>query len=317
MPLIPQYYTHLQFRVIVQFRPRQKTDNSDDVFELEVSKRSTYDQFAARVAKHLSLTDPFKLRFFINTMGGDVPKHPIRRVSNATLQEIVTTNANQTGPLIVWYEKLDVSILELENMRTLSVTLLDGNLREKEVVPVMVLKTGKVGDLLAALKAKIPGVFPHRIYMVQQSRYVMDLSVDTPVGQINEYGIQLCVEVEKVPDEFQSSTASECKVIDVFHFHGNTTRTHSIPFQLPIFAGQTVKDILKRVQVRLGLSDKEVGSIRMALVQMPGGVAQYLDDLDEPLGSTILATHAIGLDHPDRSHHRRQAGVEKAIKIHG
>ena len=103
----------------------------------------------------------------------------------------------------------------------------------------------------------------------------------------------------------------------MFHFHGNTTRTHSIPFQLPIFAGQTVKDILKRVQVRLGLSDKEVGSIRMALVQMPGGVAQYLDDLDEPLGSTILATHAIGLDHPDRSHHRRQAGVEKAIKIHG
>ena len=128
----PQYYEYLQNRMELFFRPFPKKDEPrkpDEGFKLKISKRWSYDQVAAKVGAHLNV-DPFKIRFWANPTGGDVPKAIVKRVAGQTVQDIVLASFYNVTFVAFWYEILDVSILELETKRLLKVTWLDANLKE-------------------------------------------------------------------------------------------------------------------------------------------------------------------------------------------
>lgn len=308
---VVQYYQYLKNRFVVQFRPKNRIESSADrVFELEMSKQYSYDQFAARVAKELSITDPYKIRFMINQSGGDTPKSYLRGNQTSTMNEIISQNFYRTNysPLVFWYELLDVSILELENMRTMNVTLLDGHLREKDVLSLMVSKNGTIGDLSKAIETKNHNT-PLRIYLVSKNREIVELALTTPLSEISDYGSTICADMEQTPSQLIGSPNS--KMISFFHYHKDILRTHSIPFRMGVSPGMSVNELLKKIQQRL--AEKDVSKFVLSVVSSNGKV-RVLEDMDEKIGDVITANDSIGIDHPDRSA-RRNISFEKAIKI--
>jgi ubiquitin carboxyl-terminal hydrolase 7 len=103
--------------------------------------------------------------------------------------------------------------------------------------------------------------------------------------------------------------------VHVFHFARDPSRTHAVPFRVLIRPGETVADVKKRIQTRLGVNEKEFQKIKFGLVTH-GSRVNPLEDDDEVIGDrTWEAYDSIGLDHVDKSA-KRFGGFEKAIKIH-
>jgi hypothetical protein len=87
---------------------------------------------AAKIGSLLHV-DPFKLQFYVNPTGNDIPKQLIKRVPTQTLHEILHANYYSTAISAApcfWYEVLEVSVLVLETKRVLKLTLLNDCMKE-------------------------------------------------------------------------------------------------------------------------------------------------------------------------------------------
>ena len=125
---VKEFYDYLLNRVRVMFKPKHATDD-DSVFSLFLSRKMSYDQFAAKVGEHLNV-DPSHLRFTtINATTGR-SKALVRRVPNATLAGILVPSYNAYGNTqnqrgdALYFEVLEMSLSELEARKTLKVSLL-------------------------------------------------------------------------------------------------------------------------------------------------------------------------------------------------
>jgi ubiquitin carboxyl-terminal hydrolase 7 len=86
---------------------------------------------AYKVSEALGGWDPLKLRFTSSAGNNNAPKGIIKRALNQTVQEILHS-AYQNPVAMLYYEKLDVSIVELETKKSLKVTW-TGHLNKDEV----------------------------------------------------------------------------------------------------------------------------------------------------------------------------------------
>jgi ubiquitin carboxyl-terminal hydrolase 7 len=88
-------------------------------------------QMSARVAEFLGGLDPLKLRFTSANGTNGSAKGIIKRSLNQSVQEILHTTYG--SPLaVLFYEKLDISIIELETKKSLKV-IWTGALNKEEV----------------------------------------------------------------------------------------------------------------------------------------------------------------------------------------
>ncbi|CAG8800658.1 15911_t:CDS:2, partial [Cetraspora pellucida] len=85
-------------------------------FELVLNKKFTYDEVAKRVAAFLN-TDPLKLRFTTAHPTSGICKTVIKRVTNQTLSEMLQTTYLPNSANLLYYEMLDISIVELETKK--------------------------------------------------------------------------------------------------------------------------------------------------------------------------------------------------------
>ena len=121
------FYDYLCNRLTVRFSPKAPANREAETFELVLSKKMFYDQFAAKVGEHLK-ADPTHIRFYtINATTGNA-KTTVKPNLNMTLQHILTPQytyggANQV-PSALYFEVLDLSLSELETKRNLKVTWL-------------------------------------------------------------------------------------------------------------------------------------------------------------------------------------------------
>jgi ubiquitin carboxyl-terminal hydrolase 7 len=101
-------------------------------YPIELSKKSTYDQVATKLAEKLG-TDPLHIQFTSASMNGGIPKATIRRSTNLQLQEMLSTGYTHQGnnPHVIFYEKLDMSIVELESKRVIKVTWIGANMKDE------------------------------------------------------------------------------------------------------------------------------------------------------------------------------------------
>ena len=89
---------------------------------IQANKAASADeQMANRVGDYLK-HDPLKLRFTSSNPPNAAPKQVIKRALNQSVADITQTNYYSSHPnVIVYYEVLDISIIELETKKSLKV----------------------------------------------------------------------------------------------------------------------------------------------------------------------------------------------------
>jgi len=122
---------------------------------------------------------------------------------------------------------------------------------------------------------------------------------------------------EEVPREELEADDSD-KVISVFHFSKELSRTHGVPFKFVVKRGEKFADTKKRLQARLGVSDKEIAKYRFAIIQVSTfKQPSYIEDEDAIYEHQFAPEDVLGLDHVDKSGKTRAGAGEKAIVIRG
>ena len=109
---------------------------------------------AAKVAEQLGW-DPIKLRFTTTHATNGTPKSILKRSLNQSVAEIISPAYSAPATTIVLYEKLDVSIVELETKRSLKVIWTGIHNKEESTHPFLLPKTSSVHDLAVELSKHI------------------------------------------------------------------------------------------------------------------------------------------------------------------
>ncbi|CAG8566428.1 7948_t:CDS:10 [Funneliformis caledonium] len=286
---IIQFYESLTLRIVVSFKPKLKDRDPKPEFDL----------VAEQVAAHLR-TDPLKLRFTTAHSTSGTPKNVIKRTTNQTLSEMLQAYLTPSSHLL-FYEMLDISIVELETKKFFKVTWL-GNTEHK--IDIRLQKNAVVNDILEEILKKVTLSSPNariRLYEVMNHRIQRECIGTEPIEKIQEF---MTLYAEEIPQDELLADNND-RTIQVYHFTKEPLRTHGIPFKFVIKHGEVLVDTKRRLLNRLGMSEKDFARVRIAIV--PGtsySKPEYLED--------------DGLDHVDKTGRAgRVGGAEKALYIRG
>ncbi|KAH8927853.1 cysteine proteinase [Atractiella rhizophila] len=308
-----QFYDYFLNRVLVAFKPKLEDTNYPE-FELLLSKKNSYDQVATKVGEYLK-HDPMKLRFTTATSQG-VPKTVVKRQANMTLSEIIQPSYMSAASNLLFYELLDVSIIELETKRNLRITWMGSHNREEGVQQFLLPKTTSVSDLadqLAKVCKLSPGSGP-RIRVFETTSNNRQQKQYGPSELIRDIHPEAELFAEEIPeDEFMLDEAD--KVINVFHYTKEPSRPHGVPFRFVLKPGEPFSETKKRLQVRTGTSDKELAKMKFGIVMAaPFKQPSPISDEDVLYDHKWAVDDYLGLDHLDRT--TKRTG-EKAVVIKG
>ena len=131
-----EFYDYLLNRIIIKFSPRVPTDHEEDVFQIALSRKMSYDQFSTKVGEHLKV-DPTHIRFSTINATSNKPKSIVKRLQNQSLYQILSpqfgtyNSTNQRSDALL-FEVLDMSVSEMDTKKTLKVTWVSEGI-QKEV----------------------------------------------------------------------------------------------------------------------------------------------------------------------------------------
>lgn len=213
------FYDFLQNRVLIIFRPKFEEADAESEFSLVLSKKQTYDvvsnfkynihlnnqvahQMTARVGEHLR-HDPIKLRFTTTNPTSGAPKAILKRSLNQSIAEIMQPSYTSPTSTLILYEKLDVSIVELETKRSLKVTWTGIHNKEEGTHPFLLPKTSAIHDLADQLSRHItltPGGSGRiRIFEISKDgKTQKEFTSNDMIGNIPE-PVELYAEVNETP----------------------------------------------------------------------------------------------------------------------
>lgn len=109
---------------------------------------------SAKVGEHLR-HDPIKLRFTTTHPTNGTPKSVLKRSLNQSIAEIISPTYVNPQSTVILYEKLDVSIVELETKRSLKVIWTGIHNKEESTHPFLLPKTSMVHDLAEHLAKQV------------------------------------------------------------------------------------------------------------------------------------------------------------------
>ena len=314
---------------------------------------------SAKVGEHLR-HDPIKLRFTTTHATNGSPKSILKRSLNQSVAEIIspTNYVSPQATTVILYEKLDVSIVELETKRSLKVVWTGIHNKEESTHPFLLPKTSMIHDLADHLAKQVKlapgGTGKIRVFEVSKDgKTQKEFTGSEMIGNIPD-PVELYA--EEIPKEELEADDAD-KVISVFHFSKEVSRTHGVPFRFVIkpvsvladpHTGRCVTDVAhdlqnekfsdtkKRLQARIGVSDKDFAKYRFALIQQATfKQPSYIEDGEYSLPpelAIVLSTTSLddtiyehkfapedclGLDHIDKSGRTRTGAGEKAIVIKG
>ncbi|KAK7466969.1 ubiquitin-specific protease ubp15 [Stygiomarasmius scandens] len=310
------HYDFLQNRVMIIFRPKfEDPDHDHPEFNLVLSKKQNYDTMAARAGEYLR-HDPIKLRFTTTHASNGTAKSVLKRSLNQSISEIMAPY--YTTSTVILYEKLDVSIVELETKRSLKVIWTGIHNKEEGSYPFLLPKTSPIHELADNLAKQVTltpgGTGKIRIFEISRDgKTQKEFTGNEMIGNIPE-PVELYA--EEIPrEELEADDAD--KVIGVFHFSKELSRTHGVPFKFVVKRGEKFADTKKRLQARIGVSDKDLAKYRFALIQVSTfKQPSYIEDDDTIYEHQFAPEDVLGLDHVDKSGKTRTTG-EKAIVIRG
>ncbi|XP_056164532.1 ubiquitin C-terminal hydrolase 12-like isoform X1 [Syzygium oleosum] len=332
-PDVPAFMEYVHNRQVVRFRSLEKP--KEDEFSLELSKLHNYDDVVERVARHLGLNDPSKIRLTPHNCYSQQPKpQPIKYRGAEHLGDMLV-HYNQTSD-ILYYEVLDIPLPELQGLKTLKVAFHHATKDEVIIHSIRLPKQSTVGDVINDLKTKVDlshpstelrllEVFYHKIYKI--------FPLNEKIENINDQYWTL--RAEEIPEE-EKNLGPHDRLIHVYHFMKDTTQNQVMkseqvqnfgePFFLVIHEGETLSDIKIRIQKKLQVPDEEFAKWRFAFLSL--GRPEYLEDTE------VLSTRFqrrdvygaweqyLGLEHTDNAPKRSYAvnqnrhTFEKPVRIY-
>ncbi|KAJ6892679.1 ubiquitin carboxyl-terminal hydrolase 13-like isoform X1 [Populus alba x Populus x berolinensis] len=328
-PDVPSFLEYMHNRQVVRFRSLEKS--KEDEFCLELSKLHTYDDVVERVANHLGLDDPSKIRLTSHNCYSQQPKpQPIKYRGVDHLSDMLV-HYNQTSD-ILYYEVLDIPLPELQGLKTLKVAFHHATKDEVVIHTIRLPKQSTVGDVINDLKTKVElshpsaelrllEVFYHKIYKI--------FPHNEKIENINDQYWTL--RAEEIPEE-EKNLGPHDRLIHVYHFMKDTTQNQvqvqnfGEPFFLVIHEGEALADVKMRVQRKLQVPDEEFSKWKFAFLSL--GRPEYLQDSD--IVSNRFQRRDIygaweqylGLEHSDNAPKRSYAAnqnrhtFEKPVKIY-
>ncbi|GMI70096.1 ubiquitin-specific protease 12 [Hibiscus trionum] len=327
-PDIPSFLEYVHNRQVVRFRSLEKP--KEDEFSLELSKLNNYDDVVEKVAHHLGLGDPSKIRLTPHNCYSQQPKpQPIKYRGVEHLSDMLI-HYNQTSD-ILYYEVLDIPLPELQGLKTLKVAFHHATKDEVIIHTIRLPKQSTVGDVLDDLKTKVelshPGaelrlleVFYHKIYKI--------FPLNEKIENINDQYWTL--RAEEIPEE-EKNLGPHDRLIHVYHFMKDTAQNQQVqnfgePFFLVIREDEKLAEVKVRIQKRLQVPDEEFAKWKFAFLSL--GHPDYLQDSD--VVSTRFQRRDVygaweqylGLEHSDNAPKRSYAAnqnrhsYEKPVKIY-
>ncbi|XP_059435346.1 ubiquitin C-terminal hydrolase 12-like isoform X2 [Corylus avellana] len=328
-PDVPSFLEYVHNRQVVRFRSLEKP--KEDEFCLELSKLHTYDDVVERVAQHLSMDDPSKIRLTSHNCYSQQPKpQPIKYRGVEHLSDMLV-HYNQSSD-ILYYEVLDIPLPELQGLKTLKVAFHHATKEEVVIHTIRLPKQSTVGDVINDLKTKVElshpiaelrllEVFYHKIYKI--------FPLSEKIENINDQYWTL--RAEEIPEE-EKNLGPHDRLIHVYHFMKDTAQNQvqvqnfGEPFFLVIHEGETLAEVKVRVQKKLQVPDEEFSKWKFAFLSL--GRPEYL--LDSDIVSSRFQRRDVygaweqylGLEHTDNAPKRSYTAnqnrhtFEKPVKIY-
>ncbi|KAF9438450.1 hypothetical protein BGZ76_007843 [Entomortierella beljakovae] len=319
-PHAPQFYEYLHNRIIVEFRSKIESDAADagpQSFTIELSKKGTYDQVAAKLAEKLGV-DPLHIQFTVATGPFGAPKTPIMRSTAMVLLDMLGPGYVHSGekPSLIFYEKLDMSIVELESKRLIKLTWLGPTLKEETPYEFLLPKTSSVSAILDELASKLdlPPERSERLhaFAVSNGKFFREYLPSDPLSTVHDV---LSLYVEEIPSDEYDLPEDQDPLL-CFQFQGDIIRTHSVPFNIVLKEGEVFTDTKIRIRNRLGMNEKEFSKVRFIISSAQGRISVMNDD-DILTDMKLSPDDQLGLDHIDKSGRNKGFGIERSIQIRG
>ncbi|GAA5896538.1 hypothetical protein JCM6882_005722 [Rhodosporidiobolus microsporus] len=307
-----QFYDFFLNRVVVTFRPRfDDPEREQEEFSITLSKKNSYDQMAAKVGERLK-HDYLKIRFTQSNGANGSPKTVVRRQSSQNVAELIAPGYMQMSGSLLYYELLDVSIIELETKKSLRVTWVGLTNKEEGSHPFLLPKNTSMQELANEHLRKVVTLSPEssgqiRVFEIVDGRVQKTFSGSEAVRDVPE---SLELYAEEITQE--ELDADNDRIIQVYHFNKEPSRAHGIPFKFVLRPGEPFSETKKRLQARTGISEKELGRTKFAIVQ-PSIYSKpaTVEDADILSEHKWLADDLLGMDHLDK----RRAVGEKGVFI--
>lgn len=264
---VPQFYDFLQNRVLVQFRPRYDDGaKSPPEFDLMLSKKMTYDVMAHRVGDYLKHA-PLKLRFTSSNPQNGQPKAIIKKALNQSVADITQTNYYSQHPnVVLYYELLDISIVELETKKSLKIMWTGRHNKEESGSSFLFPKQYTfdiVADQLARTKLQPGGTGKVRIFEISPNgRSQREHTGSEIIGNLPDPAE---LYAEEIPEE-ELVAGENTKIVNLFHYSRDPTKTHGVPCKFVLREGERFEDTKRRIQERIGVPDKEFAKYKFALI---------------------------------------------------
>jgi len=220
---------------------------------------------------------------------------------------------------VILYEKLDVSIVELETKRSLKVIWTGSHNKEEGTFPFLLPRTSimhELGDhLIKQIKPTPGGSGKIRFFEItRDGKMQKEFTTNEMIGNLPD-PIDLYAE-EISQEELDADDAD--KVITVFHFSREVSRAHGVPFHFVVKPGEKFIDTKRRIQARVNVPDKDFAKYRFALIQASTfKQPTYIEEEDTIYDHKFAPEDVLGLDHVDKSGRSRAGAGEKAIVIKG
>jgi len=296
--------------VLITFRPKfDPVDPEHPEFDLTLSKKMNYDVMSAKVGEHLK-RDPIKIRFTTTHPSNGAAKNVLKRQLNPSIQEIMSPPYVSPQSTVILYELLDVSIVELETKRSLKVVWTGVHNKEESTLSFLLPKTNAVHDLVDHLSKQVTlspeGSNKIRVFEISKDgKAQKEFTGSEMIGNIPEVDLY----AEEIPLEELEAQDTD-KIINVFHFSREVSRTHGVPFRFVVKSDEKFVDTKKRLQTRMGLADKDMTKYKFALIQVATfKQPSYIEDEDTIYDHKFAPEDVLGLDHIDKSGKSRGVGI--------
>ncbi|XP_038720697.1 ubiquitin carboxyl-terminal hydrolase 12-like isoform X3 [Tripterygium wilfordii] len=329
-PDVPSFLEYVHNRQMVHFRSLDKPKEDD--FSLELSKLHTYDDVVERVARHIGLDDPSKIRLTAHNCYSQQPKPQSIRYRSLEHLSDMLVHYNQVSSDILYYEVLDIPLPELQGLKTLKVVFHHATKDEVVIHNIRLPKQSTVGDVINELKTKVElshpnaelrllEVFYHKIYKI--------FPLNEKIENINDQYWTL--RAEEIPEE-EKNIGPHDRLIHVYHFTKDSAQNQmqaqnfGEPFFMVVHETETLADVKLRIQKKLQVADEEFSKWKFAFMSL--GRPEYLQDSD------VVFTRFqrkdvygaweqyLGLEHSDNAPKRAYAvnqnrhTYEKPVKIY-
>ncbi|PKU64417.1 ubiquitin carboxyl-terminal hydrolase 13 isoform X2 [Dendrobium catenatum] len=329
-PDVPSFLEYVHNRQVVHFRSLERPKEDD--FSLELSKLFTYDDVVERLARHIGLDDPSKIRLTSHNCYSQQPKpQPVKYRGVEHLSDMLV-HYNQISD-ILYYEVLDIPLPELQGLKTLKVAFHHATKDEVVIHNIRLPKSSTVADVINDLKTKVELSHPNAELRLIEVFYHKIYKIFPPSEKIENINDQYwTLRAEEIPEE-EKNLGSHNRLIHVYHFmkdpNQNQMQVQNFgePFFLVIHDGETLAEIKLRIQKKLQVPDEEFSKWKFALLSL--GRPEYLQDSDIIAGRFQQRRDVygaweqyLGLEHsdttPKRAYTANQSrhAYEKPVKIY-